>query len=45
VESVRSGFRDAEEINTVSYDANEIKIDVMVRALKEAGTYRGTVKE
>lgn len=30
---------------TVSYDASEIKVEVMVRALKDAGTYLGTAIE
>lgn len=43
--SVTRGFKGAEEINTVVYDDGKIKMDVMVKALKDAGTYRGTVKE
>ena len=44
MDSVSRGFKGAEEINTVTYDPGEIKTDEMVKALKDAGTYRGTVK-
>lgn len=41
---VEKGFRGFKEINTVSYDPALITIKEMEKALKEAGTYRGTVK-
>jgi hypothetical protein len=45
VASVGRGFKGNQEINTVIYDADKIKADVMVKALKDAGTYRGTAKD
>ena len=45
VTSVTRGFSGAREINTVIYDADKIHMDEMVEALKDAGTYLGTVPE
>jgi copper chaperone CopZ len=44
VKRVEKGFRRFKEINTVYYDSTLISIEEMEEALKEAGTYRGTVK-
>jgi hypothetical protein len=41
---VENGFRDSKEINTVFYDPALITIKEMEKALKDAGTYQGTVK-
>jgi hypothetical protein len=41
---VEKGFRGFKEINTVYYDPALITIEEMEKALKKAGTYRGTVK-
>ena len=41
---VDRGFLNSKEINTVYYDPTVITIEEMEKALKEAGTYRGTVK-
>jgi hypothetical protein len=41
---VEKGFRGSKEINTVFYDPALITIREMEKALKKAGTYRGTVK-
>jgi hypothetical protein len=40
---VNSGFHNFTETNTVWYDPALITIDEMVSALKDAGTYLGTV--
>lgn len=45
VRKVTSGFRGHREINTVVYDPQTITAKEMVKALKRAGTYRGTVGE
>ena len=42
---VEKGWRGSSEINTVYYDSNLISIKEMEAALKEAGTYVGTVEE
>jgi copper chaperone CopZ len=44
VKKVENGFREGREINTVYYDPTEITIEEMVKALKDAGTYRGTAE-
>ena len=44
VKEVTRGFRGAREINTVIYDPEVISPAQMVAALKEAGTYNGTVE-
>jgi copper chaperone CopZ len=44
VDEVHKGFRNSAEINTVWYDPAVITIAEMEKALKEAGTYRGTIK-
>ena len=41
VSLVTNGFQDFKEINTVFYDPEKITIEDMVKALKDAGTYRG----
>jgi hypothetical protein len=41
---VEKGFRGFRETNTVFYDPALITIKEMEKALKDAGTYRGTVK-
>jgi hypothetical protein len=41
---VENGFLGSKEINTVFYDPALITIDEMEEALKQAGTYRGTVQ-
>ena len=43
--AVKNGFRRFREINTVTYDPNQITPDEMVAALKAAGTYIETAKE
>ena len=45
VNKVTKGFRDSKEINTVFYDSEKITIQEMETALKEAGTYTGTLEE
>ena len=45
VESVSRGFSGGREINTVTYDPDEISMEAMVKALKDAVTYRGTAKD
>ena len=45
VEKVEKGWRGSSEINTVYYDSSLITIKEMETALKEAGTYVGTVDE
>ena len=45
VNKVTKGFRDSKEINTVYYDSEKISIQDMETALKEAGTYTGTLEE
>ena len=44
VMKVENGFRGSKEINTVFYDPAIITIKEMEKALKEAGTYGGTVQ-
>jgi len=44
VKKVEKGFRYFKEVNTVYYDPAVIVIEEMEAALKEAGTYLGTVK-
>ena len=41
---MENGFLDSKEINTIFYDPAIITIKEMEKALKEAGTYRGTVQ-
>jgi predicted hydrocarbon binding protein len=41
---VEKGFLGFKEIDTVFYDPSLITIKEMEKALREAGTYRGTVK-
>ena len=41
---VEKGFHGSREINTVIYDPALITTGEMEKALREAGTYRGTVK-
>ena len=41
---VENGFLGSKEINTVFYDPALITIKEMEEALKEAGTYQGTVQ-
>lgn len=43
IKLVNNGFHNFTETNTVWYDPALINIDEMVNALKEAGTYLGTV--
>ena len=43
VHKVEKGFRGSKEINTVYYDPDLISIEKMQDALKEAGTYLGTL--
>jgi copper chaperone CopZ len=45
IRKVDKGFRRFREINTVYYDPNVITIEEMEKALKSAGTYRGTLRE
>ena len=45
VKKVEKGFRGSKEINTVYYNSEAITIEEMETALKEAGTYVGTVDE
>lgn len=45
VDSVSIGFSGGREINTVTYNPDEISMEAMVRALKDAGTYLGTAKD
>jgi hypothetical protein len=42
---VEKGWHGSKEINTVYYDSNLISIEEMETALKEAGTYTGTIGE
>lgn len=44
VKKVEKGFRHFKEINTVYYDPATISIEEMEEALKEAKTYRGTMR-
>jgi hypothetical protein len=44
VKKVTRGFRGSREINTVTYDPEAIHPEQMVAALKDAGTYLGTVE-
>jgi len=41
---VNNGFQDFKETNTVWYDPAFISIAQMEQALRDAGTYLGTVK-
>ena len=43
VHKVEKGFRGSKEINTVYFDPDLITIEKMQDALKEAGTYLGTL--
>ena len=43
VHKVEKGFQGVKEINTVYYDPDLISIEKMQDALKEAGTYVGTL--
>ena len=45
VNKVDKGFRDSREINTVHYDSEKITIQEMETALKNAGTYIGTLDD
>jgi hypothetical protein len=45
IRKVDKGFRNFREINTVYYDPNAITIEEMEKALKNAGTYRETIRE
>lgn len=45
IKKVDKGFHDSKEINTVYYDSEMVTIQEMETALKEAGTYVGTVDE
>ena len=45
MDSVAIGFRGGREINTVTYDPDEISMEAMVKALKDAGTYLETAKD
>jgi len=45
VKEVSSGFLNGREVNWIRYDPNIITIGDMVRALKDAGTYRGIVQK
>jgi len=45
VESVDRGFKGFKEINTVHYDPSVITVEEMEKALKDAGTYSGTVED
>jgi len=42
---VTRGFKGSREINTVTYDPSVISPEVMVAALKSAGTYLGQVED
>ncbi len=42
MKKVAKGFHGGREVNTVTFDPTEIKVEKMVEALKRAGTYRGT---
>ena len=44
MKKVETGFRYFREIDTVYYDPAVITVEEMEKALKKAGTYRGTVK-
>jgi hypothetical protein len=44
VKKVEKGFRNFREINTVYYDPGMVTIKAMESALKQAGTYRDTLK-
>jgi len=44
VKKVAKGFHYFKEINTVYYDPALIAIEERGKALKKAGTYRGTIK-
>ena len=44
VHKVDKGFRGSKEINTVYFDPDLITIEKMQDALKEAGTYVGTLR-
>jgi hypothetical protein len=42
---VTKGFKELREVNTVTYDPQEIRPEAMVDALKTAGTYQGVAEE
>jgi len=44
VKHVSKGWKNAKEINTVQYDPDSITLKKMEAALKQAGTYKGTVR-
>jgi hypothetical protein len=44
VKKVEKGFYQSEEINTVVYDPRRIEVGALERALRQAGTYRRTLK-
>ena len=43
VTKVEKGWHGSKEINTVYYDSDLISVEEMEKALKESGTYVGTV--
>ena len=44
VKKVENGFYQSAEINTVVYDPRRIGVGALERALRQAGTYRRTLK-
>jgi hypothetical protein len=44
IKKVTRGWRGVKEVNTVYYDSSEITIEEMENALKNAGTYKETIK-
>jgi hypothetical protein len=44
IKRITKAFRGIREINTVFYDPEKISVERMEEALKQAGTYVGTVK-
>ena len=42
---IDKGFHNSKEINTVYYESSKITIEEMEDALKNAGTYMGTLKQ
>lgn len=45
ISKVTKGWKGFREINTVYYDPSEVSVKDMEKALKEAGTYKETMKE
>lgn len=45
VKGVKNGWHKGQEINTVTYNADQISIADIVKVLKKEGTYRGIAKE